>query len=127
MKKFLFIALFLGGIATNSIAQENNFDGLEIELNDRERDDKEEGGGPRGITIIPLQAFISNNVVYLNFIESLESVTITITNLSTGEVICNRDYCNPAVLTFDLFAAESASYVIEIKTDLSLWEGYFNN
>ena len=87
MKKLLLICLLLGVFATTSVAQVENFAGTEIELDERERNDKEIGGGPRSITIAPPQASLYNNMVCLNFIETFSSVTVTITNLSTGEVV----------------------------------------
>ena len=127
MKKLLLICLLLGVFATTSVAQVENFAGTEIELDERERNDKEIGGGPRSITIAPPQASLYNNMVCLNFIETFSSVTVTITNLSTGELVYHEESSHPTVLTIELLATESASYMLEVQTGSTVWEGFFSN
>lgn len=71
-------------------------------------------------------AYLYNDMVAINFSESIETATIIVTNESTGETVYSETHSNPTTLNIDLSGESSGSYFIEIETDNVRLEGYFN-
>lgn len=71
-------------------------------------------------------AYLYNDMVTINFSESIETATIIVTNESTGETVYSETHCSLTTLNIDLNGESSGSYSIEIETDDVRLEGNFS-
>ncbi|WP_455607551.1 DUF3244 domain-containing protein [Bacteroides sp.] len=124
----LFLLLIVGNI--NTYGQTSTATGQIIEF--RNKRPKDRGGDIGGNTPIrrsvffqAIYAYLDNNVMSLNFEESLSTVTISIISETTGDIIYSGNYDNPNSLTIDLSTESSGDYIIEIEFDDILLEGCF--
>ena len=124
----LFLLLIVGNI--NTYGQTSTATGQIIEF--RNKRPKDRGGDIGGNTTIrrsvffqAIYAYLDNNVMSLNFEESLSTVTISIISETTGDIIYSGNYDNPNSLTIDLSTESSGDYIIEIEFDDILLEGCF--
>lgn len=79
----------------------------------------------RSISFQPIYAYLYNNVISLDFKESLPAVAISVTCEATGKTIYAGCYNNPNSLTIDLDAKSNDCYIIVIESDDLLLEGNF--
>lgn len=121
MKQLLFLVialLFIGSQATKVLA---NTDSQVIHLEEREKPKKTgtEQMSPvsRSQVLQPVYAHICNQVLSVNFPYEVPSATISVTNLSTGEVIYSDTYASPSQISFDLSQEASGEYYLEIVFD----------
>lgn len=79
----------------------------------------------RSIILQFAYAYLYNKVITVSFEEVMPTVTIKITQESTGETVYSQDYMSPSAVTIDLNSMSAGTYRIEIATDDSCLEGEF--
>lgn len=140
MKRILYLTtlavLFIIISTTTLSAKELFNDSREITLNEskdetrhigKEKDvEPDEAVTPRCSILQLAYAYLSNNIVSIDFNGFTETATVTITNESTGETVYSETCSNPVTLYIDLNGEKSGEYSIEIETDDIFLEGYFN-
>lgn len=96
MKKLLFIlvaTLFLSNIVTYAQKENNHFVGITLTQSKRKGPiNKENSPATRNI-IQPVNAYLCNNVICINFNKEFSTVTISIINELTGETVYTET-CN---------------------------------
>ncbi|MDE6349103.1 MAG: DUF3244 domain-containing protein [Bacteroides sp.] len=135
MKAFIFILFFCSSLfslnANAATAQDNTG---EIELTYRPIRTKD-GTGSTSEEGLPIRrsiqrqiayAYIYNKVVSIDFNAAIESATVTITNIVTGETVHAETYSDPTTLNIDLNGENSGSCLIEIEADGTLLTGEFS-
>ncbi|WP_291530695.1 DUF3244 domain-containing protein [Bacteroides sp. UBA939] len=126
----LFFLLFTG--STNIYAQAFN-GGREIILQcSKETKPKDKTGGTdkdtpirRTISFQSVYAYLYNNVITVTFENALSDISINIFDESTGDVVYTRNCNNLNDVSIDLNGENSGSYIIEIISNGSLFEGSF--
>lgn len=132
MKKLLFILLTIISFSNVAYAVEKN-NPVEIILQQSDDDDLDipivkDNSGPirRSIQRQIAYAYIYNKVVSIDFNAAIESATVTITNIVTGETIHTETYSDPTTLNIDLNGENSGSCLIEIEANGTLLTGEFS-
>ena len=65
--------------------------------------------------IYPVEASINNNVLCLDFLSKVPSVTVTVNNLDTNETVYLNTFISPiGLITLDLSLKEETAYRLEI-------------
>lgn len=77
----------------------------------------------RSIPILP-SAFIEDSLLSINFLSIVTSVTSTIKNMETGEIVYSSINSNVTTIMIDLTGKSEGKYIIEIHfgTDILLGE-----
>ena len=79
----------------------------------------------RGNVFQPIDAYLYDSTVNIDFIDMCENVTITITHVVTGMVVYSETVTNTVNVSIDLSGNSSGEYLIEITSDGMLLEGGF--
>lgn len=134
MKKVLFIFFAFLAIAISSNAQmiSGNIQ-ISLAQKDDDRDIWNQTGDvcqenipqARSIISLPVNAFLCDGIVNVYFESSFASVSITIKNVSTGEIVCSEQLINPTNFSLDLVGQDSGEYSLEIISDDLSLEGTF--
>ncbi len=124
MKQLLFWVIALLFIGGNIVNAQMNIDSTVIHLEKRKKPTgtKELGGteassNTRNVVLQPAYAYIYNQIVFVSFPYETSSVVISLTNLSTGEVIYSDTYASPSQTSFDLSQEGTGEYYLEIVFD----------
>lgn len=80
---------------------------------------------PRSLPIIPVNAFIENTVLSLEFAYPCESVSIKIINVDNENSVYSHAMENPTNFTIDLTGEESGYYRLELVIDGKEYSGEF--
>lgn len=123
MKKLLFL-LFLGIVFSDLVQGSSpnyNMENYNMELNCFSRAIilKGKGNKPSETTripvIYPVEASINNNVLCLDFLSKVPSVTVSVINLDTNETVYLNTFINPlSLITLDLNLVEGTAYRLEL-------------
>ena len=70
----------------------------------------------RSVQLSPVEAYVKDGVVTVNFIYPVEGATITVTDLSTGQCVYWDFTENEARVTIDMSDKASAKYELKITT-----------
>lgn len=134
MKKvlFIFFSFLVIALSTNANSSSGN---NKIMLSQREGDrnifdistetSPETAPKTRGVISLPVNAFLCDGIVNVYFESSFASVSITIKNVSTGEIVCSEQLINPTNFSLDLVGQDSGEYSLEIISDDLSLEGTF--
>ena len=128
MKKLLFVFFVLAVVLGNAPLQAQfvsivGDDEREIPLDPA--GPKEGGPVARSIIIQPANAYICNDVISVDFNREMPSVSVSITDASTGVTVCSETYFNPTLVTIDLSAKDPGQYYLEIISGEVRLSGYF--
>ena len=74
----------------------------------------------------PVCASLYNKVVTIDFQTVFSTVTINITNETTGEIVSSELFINPTSLSIDLNGKDTGDYMIEIISNEISLEGHFS-
>ena len=134
MKKVLFI-LFSFLIFVVSVNAQFFFENSVIVLTQKNGD--REIGGKSGDTTPedapqtrssisqPVYASLYNKVVTVDFQTVFSTVTVNITNETTGETVYSELFINPTCFSIDLNGKDAGDYIIEIISNKISLEGVF--
>lgn len=86
---------------------------------------KEMPNETRSVVILPVHAYIGNEIITVTFQKSYSTATLTVINKRTGETVYTETACNPVQLSIDLNNENSGDYCIEITVDGTLLIGEF--
>ena len=65
--------------------------------------------------IYPVEASINNDVLYIDFLSKVSSVTVTVVNLDTNKTVYLNTFINPvSLITLDLNLVEGTAYRLEL-------------
>lgn len=121
MKQVLFLVIALLLIGSKAANAQVNADSKVICLEKREKPTGavHEQTFPitRGQILQPAYAYICNGAVFVDFPYETPSVTISVTNLSTGEMVHSETYEAPSQINLDLSQETSGEYYLEIVFD----------
>ena len=123
MKKLLFL-LFLGIFFSDLILGNSpncNIRGCNMELSCSSRKIILKGKGAldnkttRIPAIYPVEASINNDVLYIDFLSKVSSVTVTVVNLDTNKTVYLNTFISPiSLITLDLSLKEGVAYRLEL-------------
>lgn len=127
MKRFLFILTVIFSLSSVlTYAQRENSPFAEINLIQRKkRYDKKSHPIPRSILLPAANAYLYNNTVYIDFNETLPTVTITPVNESTGETVYSETCDAPTSTGISLDEESCGNYSIQIESDEAFLYGNF--
>ena len=74
----------------------------------------------------PVCASLYNKVVTIDFQTVFSTVTINITNETTGEIVSSELFINPTSFSIDLNGKDTGDYMIEIISNEISLEGHFS-
>lgn len=121
----LSVVFILSNVTVNAQRANNNFDVITLTSAGREKP-IQKGKGPVTRSIAePANAYVNYDVICIDFNETLSTVTINITNESTGKTVCAETFNNPTSINVDLNGEDSGSYLIRIESDGMLLYGSF--
>ncbi len=123
MRKLLFLFFFgifpLDSIVSN--AAENCVQGYNVDLMHYRKQVilKGKGGGTgeatRSLYIYPIEVFLENKMLSLDFLSKLSDVVVTVTNIETNDVICQETLAICiGILPIDLSAETVGNYRIKL-------------
>lgn len=128
MKKLLFVFFVLAVVLGNAPLQAQ----FVSMVGDDEREIPLDPSGPveggpitRSIIIQPANAYICNDMVSVAFNKEMPSVSVSITDVSTGVTVHSETYFNPTLVTIDLSAKDPGEYYLEIISGEVRLSGYF--
>lgn len=91
----------------------------------KDRDVSEENlPGTRSI-VMPVYAYVEDEVLSIQFDASLGGATLTVSNESTGEVFCEFTVYGPGTERLSLASASGGCYRIAIETSDAVYVGTF--
>lgn len=132
MKQLLFLIIALLLIGNKAVNAQVNADSKMIRLEKREKgtgtkplEEEQTSSTTRSLAIQPAYAYIYNHVVSVDFPYEMPSVAISLTNLSTGEVIHSDAYASPSQISLDLSQEAFGEYYLEIVFDGFYFCGQF--
>lgn len=129
MKQLLFLVIALLLIGNKAVNAQMNTSSKAICLEKREKPkgigNEESFPAGRSLVIQPAYAYIYNHVVSVDFPYEMPSVAISLTNLSTGEVIHSDAYASPSQISLDLSQEAFGEYYLEIVFDGFYFCGQF--
>ena len=65
--------------------------------------------------IYPVEASINNDVLYIDFLSKVSSVTVTVVNLDTNKTVYLNTFISPiSLITLDLSLKEGVAYRLEL-------------
>ena len=124
MKQVLFLVIALLLIGSKAANAQMNADSKVICLEKREKghgirpiNPEQTSPVTRGQVLQPAYAYICNGAVFADFPYETPSVTISVTNLSTGEMVHSETYEAPSQINLDLSQETSGEYYLEIVFD----------
>lgn len=125
----LFLLIFI--CSTNIIAQSFN-NGQIINLQVSKHESHKDWTGTtdkdvpvrRSISFQPVYAYLNNNIVRIEFEETLSTVAISLFCATSSESIYSEVFYNPINQTIDMSAESRGNYIIKIEFDEMLLEGY---
>ena len=135
MKKVLFILFSFLIFVVSVNAQfifENSVIVLTLKNGDREIGGKsgdttpEDAPQTRSSISQPVYASLYNKVVTIDFQTVFSTVTINITNETTGEIVSSELFINPTSFSIDLNGKDAGDYMIEIISNEISLEGHFS-
>lgn len=118
--RLLFFLFFTMSFQMNSIA-------LAEEMKSRQRiilRDIKSQNSHRSIPILP-SAFIEGSLLSIDFLSIVTSVTSTIKNMETGEIIYSSTGSNVTTILIDLTGKSKGKYIIEIQSGIDTLLGEF--
>ncbi|MDL2299893.1 DUF3244 domain-containing protein [Bacteroides sp. OttesenSCG-928-E20] len=80
---------------------------------------------PRSLSIIPVNVFLENTAIALEFIYPCESVTIEIINTDNGYSVYYNAMENPGNFVINMTGEESGYYRLELVIDGKRYSGEF--
>ena len=135
MKKVSFILLSLL-ILSISVNAQFAFSSTKIMLTQKDGDrdisgqegdiNTENAPNDRSSVSQPVCASLYNKVVTIDFQTVFSTVTINITNETTGEIVSSKLFINPTSLSIDLNGKDTGDYMIEIISNEISLEGHFS-
>lgn len=78
----------------------------------------------RSISFQPVYAYLINNIVRIEFEETLSTVAISLFCATSGEGIYSEVFHNPINQIIDMSAESRETYIIKIEFDEMILEGY---
>lgn len=133
MKKLLFLlflCVFFSNMTLGS-SPECNIDSYSMELSHSSRKIILKGKGvkqgevTRVPVVYPVEAFIDNNVLYLNFFSEVQNVTVTVIDLDTNEIVLQDAFsCDMGLIFFDLVLKSGKDYLLELSFEKYNLIGY---
>lgn len=135
MKKVLFILFSFLIFVVSVNAQfifENSVIVLTLKNGDREIGGKsgdttpEDAPQTRSSISQPVYASLYNKVVTIDFQTVFSTVTVNITNETTGEIVSSELFINPTSLSIDLNGKDTGDYMVEIISNEISLEGHFS-
>lgn len=80
----------------------------------------------RSIVPQPVYAYLNNGEVTVCFETAFPTVTLNVTNETTGKTVCSEQLLSPTNYSIDLNGEDSGEYIIEIISDGTSFEGAFS-
>ena len=126
MKKVSFILLSLL-ILSISVNAQFAFSSTKIMLTQKDGDiTPENAPKARSSVSQPICASLYNKVVTIDFQTVFSTVTVNITNETTGEIVSSELFINPTSLSIDLNGKDTGDYMVEIISNEISLEGHFS-
>lgn len=125
MKKILFLFLFSvfsSDLIIGSVS-EYNMQSYDANLIHSRRQvfikaKKRAGEATRSLYVYPVEAFIENKTLSLNFLSELSSVSVSVTNKETAEIVYKGILSMYlGTLSIDMCAEKSGNYKLELVSD----------
>lgn len=121
MKKLLFVLILVVGqslsLPMNALQGAN----ARISLFNEDKS-RNEGNIARSPIQLPVEAFISDNQLTVNFLNLTTNVTITLTNVLTGEVVSSNFFAMTEGVVIDLSSEDPGAYQLSLTTsEWSFW------
>lgn len=115
--KLLFLLMFFS--TTNVFGESFSSSAKEIDIKTKKV------GRPRSLSIVPVDAFLENTAIVLEFTNPCESITIEIINTDNGYSAYYNTMENPGNFVISMTGEESGYYKLELVIDGKRYSGEF--
>lgn len=120
MKKLLFVLILVAGQSLS--LPMNALQGANARISFFNRDKWEDEGVARSLAQLPVEAFIDGNELTINFLNLTTNVTITLTNVLTGEVVSSTFFATTEGAVIDLSSEDPGGYQLDLTSaEWSFW------